>query len=95
MKKFVLFISVLFILFACASDGYKYYGLDLTQVRGEELIKGKMLAKDPKDDLNLSECLPNGRQKSPCVAMFSTEFFKAMRDIESLKSQLKACQAGR
>jgi hypothetical protein len=90
--KIICFVVLMGVLYACASDGYTYYGLNVSAVEKSELAKGQMLAKDPSKDLDLTECIPTKKNKSPCVIMFSSEFFKAMRDLEEYKARLKACE---
>lgn len=95
MKKVsLILVAALCLVFACGTSvAYTYYGLDVSRMSTDEMQKGKLLAKDPKDDLDLTECSPSKVKKAPCITMFSTEYFKAMRDLEALRAQLKACQA--
>jgi hypothetical protein len=90
--KIITILFSLFILVACASDSYNYYGLDVSRIDRVELSNGKLLAKKEQDDLVLSECLPKQSQKSPCIVLFKSEYFKILRDLEEYKARLKACE---
>lgn len=92
--KFIIISLAILVLYACASDSYTYYGVNVSQVDREELAKGKLLHKDPKKDLDMTACLPNAKNKSPCIALFSTEYFKILRDLEEMKARLQACEKG-
>lgn len=81
--------------YACSSDTpYNYYYMDVSNVDRQELGKSLLIAKKKEDDIDLTECLPMNTNKQPCVVLFSTEYFKALRDLEDLKARLKACEAG-
>jgi hypothetical protein len=82
---------LLVVLFSCGSSTYKYYGLDVAAV--EDVERGALRGPEAKDDLPLTECLPRRGKASPCVAMRSEEFSRAMRDLAALRERLKACES--
>lgn len=92
--KLIFILSFVLILYACASDSYTYYGLNVSRIEKPELEKGLLLHKDPKKDLDLTECLPTKKNVSPCIVVFSSEYFKMKRDFEEMKIRLEACEKG-
>ena len=94
-RSFVLgFLSCLFLL-GCAGFAYRNYGLE-----GVNYVDGKLLAKEPKDDLPFSACKPDEVQNPDgtvtlsrkCIVMFIPEFIAFKKDYEDLKTRLVACE---
>lgn len=83
MKRFVFFLA----LAACTSSADLYYGLEVPKD-----VRGTLLGATEEDDVPLTECYARPGKKSPCVVMFSSEFFKLRRDYLEMKERLKACE---
>lgn len=75
-------------LVGCAGFSYRYYGLSASS------YEGSLLGPEPKDDKPFSLCSPTAQDKSPCVVLFSDEFFKLKQDLLETKERLKSCEEG-
>jgi len=84
-NKYFLILGLLFLMLACSSFKYKYYGILPSQ--------GLLLGKQPKDDRPLSVCEPDEAVKGKCVVMFTDEFERVRADIVDLTERLKACES--
>lgn len=65
---------------------YNYYGLSAAS------YDGKLLAVDPKNDKDLSECAPDAQIKGKCIVMFSSEFYALKQDYLNVQQELSDCQ---
>jgi len=91
MHKYAsLFIALLGV--ACVGAGFqlRYYGVAPNK---DNELKGTLLAKDPKDDVDLFEkCHPDAQIKGKCWVIFTEEKERAENYIKYLEIQLKECQ---
>jgi len=81
-----------FVLFSCgasASFNYRVYVLEADK------YEGKLKARDPKNDLELSECAPSSNVKDKCYVFKREEIMRLRTDYESMQDQLKCWQSGR
>lgn len=81
------------ILWSCAAATtipWPYYGLQLAEYKN-----GKLLAVDPKDDKDISFCLPSNGQKGKCITMDGPDFYAFKADDLKCHTDLDACQRGR
>jgi hypothetical protein len=74
---------------AGATFQYAYYGLQAAH------YDGKLLAVDPKNDKDLSFCVPPAGQKGKCIVMDGPDFYALKQDHLQCHSDLDACQRGR
>jgi len=84
-KKKILFLSLLVLTSCAASFPYRWYGLDCQE------CAGTLLAKDKKDDLPLSTCLPDADGKGTCAVLTFTEMDRLRSDYMEMQERLKAC----
>lgn len=81
-----------FVLFSCgasASFNYRVYTLEADR------YEGKLRARDPKNDLDLSECAPKAKEQDPCYVFKRSEIMRLRSDYESMQEDLKCWQSGR
>ncbi len=93
MKNFTLGIVVGFLILGCAAATtipWPYYGLQLAEYKN-----GKLLAIDPKNDKDISFCIPSNGQKGKCIAMDGADFYAFKTDDLQCHSDLKCWQSGR
>lgn len=88
-KQFVIGFLSCVLLIACSGMTIHYYGLS-----GVSYNEGTLQGPKPKDDLPFSKCAPIGNDQSPCVVMFSQEFFMLKQDYLDTKQKLKDCEKG-
>lgn len=87
LKGFVL-ASALWGCAAATTIPWAYYGLQAAH------YDGKLLAIDPKNDKDLSFCVPASGQKGKCVVMDGPDFYAFKADDLQCHSDLAACQRG-
>ncbi len=88
MKNFCLGMLFAFGLVACAAAkfNYNYYGLQAAS------YDGKLLAVNPKDDVDFSVCAPDEHVKGKCVLMLAQPFYAMKADFLDTKNKLIECQ---
>lgn len=90
MKNYLFgFISCV-VLFSCAAATtipWPYFGLELAEYKN-----GKLLAIDPKNDLDISFCAPAPGKKGKCVVMDGPDFYAFKTDDLKCHSDLNSCQ---
>ena len=75
-------------LAGCASfTSVRYYGLD-----GMDYSKGTLLGPTPMEDIPFVKCSPTDVDKSPCVILTASEFFRLRRELEETKAKLQRCE---
>ena len=74
---------------AASPFGYKYYSLK------PDSYKGKLEGNEAANDLPLSVCAPDLKDKNKCVVMLTQEAFRLKSEVLQLRQQLKDCQRGR
>lgn len=92
MKPFFkgfLLASVLWSCAAVTTIPWPYYGLQLAEYKN-----GRLLAIDPKNDLDVSFCKPASGKKGKCIVMDGADFFAFKQDDLTCHSDLDACQRG-
>lgn len=80
-------------LWGCAAATtipWPYYGLQLAEYKN-----GKLLAVDPKNDLDISFCTPASGKKGKCIVMDGADFYAFKQDDLSCHTDLDSCQHGR
>jgi hypothetical protein len=94
LRHFALgFISCAMLFAGCAATfPYKYYWLSA------ESYGGRLLGQEPKDDVELSACIPTATDKNPCTVMFTPEYLALKQDHEArgiriieLERELQQC----
>lgn len=91
MRNFLAGIFVGFMVLGCAAATtipWPYYGLQAAH------YDGKLLAIDPKNDLDLSACVPDPGKKGKCIVMMGGDFYAFKADDLQCHSDLSACQRG-
>lgn len=89
----VFAVSLCLILFGCgmASFNYTVYGLNAKS------YEGTLQAHNPKDDLPLSACAPEGKKSGKCVVVLANEYYRLKNDYLATKQALidlqKKCPA--
>lgn len=79
-------------LWSCAAATtipWPYYGLQLAQYKD-----GRLLAVDPKNDLDISFCQPASGKKGKCIVMDGGDFYAFKQDDLQCHVDLTACQKG-
>lgn len=72
---------------SCASTfPYKWYGIDPAA--------GVLLGKTEKEDLPLTTCQGDEKQKGKCAVILVDEFDRLRNDYIALKERLKKCEEG-
>lgn len=71
---------------AALKFSYAHYGLQAVS------YDGKLLAESPKDDLDLSACIPDPGKKGKCIVMFSKDFYPMKQDYLDTKQKLIDCE---
>ena len=92
MRSFFKGFVIASALWGCAAATtlpWPYYGLQLAEYKN-----GKLLAIDPKNDKDISFCLPAGNQKGKCIAMDGADFYAFKADDLQCHSDLVSCQRG-
>lgn len=92
MRGFTLGVCCGFFLFGCAvatTIPWPYYGLQAAH------YDGKLLAVDPKNDKDLSMCMPDASKQGKCIVMLGPDFYQLKADDLKCHSDLDACQRGR
>ena len=86
-KKKGLLLLFLALTSCAATFPYRWYGLDCGQ------CEGKLLAKDEKDDLPLTTCLPDEDGKGKCGVFTFQELDRLRSDYAEMRERLKACDS--
>lgn len=73
---------------AASPFGYKYYGLK------PDSYRGKLEGNEAANDLPLSVCAPDAKDKNKCVVMLTQEAYRLKSELLQLRQQLKDCQRG-
>ena len=92
MKQFLAGIVVGFLVLGCAAATtipWPYYGLQLAQYKN-----GKLFARDPQNDKDISFCQPASGQKGRCIVMVGEDFYAFTQDDVTCHSDLISCQKG-
>lgn len=84
--SFILGFLLCFVLLACAGFKYRYYYMTMAT------YDGKLIAKNPADDKELTVCQPSSQDYHPCVVMLREEFFAMKKDYEKIQTELKWCE---
>lgn len=80
-------------LAACTSLAFNYRWYGVAPAPGQKLV-GTLLGPEPKDDLDLSVCNPDEKDKGKCVVFLRAEFEKLRVEYIDLKERLRACEVG-
>jgi hypothetical protein len=82
---------VILSMIGCASTwSYTHYTLDVTAL--PEPQKGMVRAVNPKDDFDLTKCLPSATSKAPCNLLMESEYFRLKADYLAMEKRLIACE---
>lgn len=94
MKNFFAGMVVGFLVLGCAAATttipWPYYGLQLAEYKN-----GKLLALDPKNDLDISFCTPASGKKGKCVIMDGPDFYAFKADDLKCHVDLTSCEKGK
>jgi hypothetical protein len=80
-------ISLILLVAACTSFGYKYYGLQLASYED-----GLLLGPDDSDDLPIKVCEPDEQVVGKCVVMMREEFERLRSDLIDMRERLERCE---
>lgn len=92
MRNFFLGVIVGFGVLGCAAATtipWPYYGLQAAH------YDGNLLAVDPKNDHDLSLCIPDPGKKGKCIVMVDKDFYAFKADDLQCHSDLDSCQRGK
>jgi hypothetical protein len=87
---FVLIIVVVAVIGCGAASpfGYRYYGLK------PDSYKGTLEGDKQENNLPLSVCSPDAKDKNKCVVLLTRDAFRLKEEVLRLRQQLKDCQRG-